>query len=79
MVIERKVKELLMQIFPYIKMGRSISGFRVNNTRGKFGPFDDQIFVGDYTLSIIMRATTEQINGVWQAVTRSARGRRSAL
>jgi hypothetical protein len=67
--IERKrVKELVPPavIFPYIKMGRSISGFRVNKTRGKFGPFDDQIFVGDYTLSVIMRATTEQINGVWQ-------------
>lgn len=52
--------------FPYIKMGRSISGFRLNKTAGKFGPFDNQIFLGDYTLSIIMRATTEQINGVWQ-------------
>jgi len=68
-VIERKrVKELVPPavIFPYIKMGRSISGFRVNNTQGKFGPFDDQIFVGDYTLSVIMRATTERVNGVWQ-------------
>ena len=68
-IVERKrVKELVPPavIFPYIKMGRSISGFRVNNTKGKFGPFDDQIFVGDYTLSVIMRATTEEINGVWQ-------------
>jgi hypothetical protein len=53
-------------IFPYIKMGRSITGFTVNRTMGKFGPFDDQMFLGDYTLSILMRATTEQINGVWQ-------------
>ena len=69
MAVERKrVKELVPPavIFPYIKMGRSISGFRVNNTKGKFGPFDDQIFVGDYTLSVIMRATTEEVNGVWQ-------------
>jgi hypothetical protein len=68
-IVEReRVKELVPPavIFPYIKMGRSISGFRVNNTKGKFGPFDDQIFVGDYTLSVIMRATTEQVNGVWQ-------------
>ena len=68
-LVERKrVKELVPPavLFPYIKMGRSISGFRVNKTKGKFGPFDDQIFVGDYTLSIILRATTEQINGVWQ-------------
>jgi hypothetical protein len=52
--------------FPYIKMGRSISGFRLNQTGGKFGPFEDQIFLGDYTLSIILRATTEKVNGVWQ-------------
>ena len=53
-------------IFPYIRMGRSITGFTVDRTAGRFGPFDDQIFIGDYTLSIVMRATTEQINGVWQ-------------
>ena len=52
--------------FPYIKMGRSISGFRLAQTGGKFGPFDGQLFLGDYTQSIIVRATTEQVNGVWQ-------------
>lgn len=63
-----RVKQLVPYavIFPYIRMGRSISGFTVNRTQGKFGPFEDQLFLGDYTLSIIMRATTEQINGVWQ-------------
>lgn len=53
-------------IFPYIRMGRSITGFRVNRTQGRFGPFENQLFLGDYTLSILMRATTEQVNGVWQ-------------
>lgn len=53
-------------IFPYIRMGRSISGFEINRTKGKFGPFEDQIFLGDYTQSVVMRATTEQVNGVWQ-------------
>jgi hypothetical protein len=38
----------------------------VNKTAGKFGPFEGQMFLGDYTLSILMRATTEQVNGVWQ-------------
>ena len=52
--------------FPYIKMGRSISGFRLDTTGGKFGPFGGQFFLGDYTLSILLRATTEQVNGVWQ-------------
>ena len=53
-------------MFPYNKMGRSISGFTVNRTGGKFGPFENQIFIGDFSLSVVMRATTEKINGVWQ-------------
>ena len=67
-VEKKRVKELVPPAvkFPYIKMGRSISGFRLNNTGGKFGPFDGQLFLGDYTQSIIMRATTELVNGVWQ-------------
>jgi len=65
---KEKVKELVPYavIFPYIRMGRSITGYMVDRTGGKFGPFENQIFLGDYTQSIIMRATTEQINGVWQ-------------
>lgn len=53
-------------VFPYIRMGRSIMGFTVDQTGGKFGPFEDQMFLGDFSLSLIMRATTEQVNGVWQ-------------
>ncbi|MFY7817177.1 MAG: DUF7133 domain-containing protein [Akkermansiaceae bacterium] len=53
-------------IFPYIRMGRSITGFVINDTKGKFGPFENQMVLGDYTLSLVMRATTEKINGVWQ-------------
>lgn len=69
MEIERKrVKELVPYavVFPYRKMGQSISGFVLDRTGGKFGPFQDQIFIGDYSLSIVMRATMEKINGVWQ-------------
>ena len=68
-VTERKhVKQLVPYavIFPYVRMGRSITAFTVNMTRGKFGPFENQMFLGDYTLSILMRSTTEQVNGVWQ-------------
>lgn len=53
-------------VFPYRRMGQSISGFRVDATGGKFGPFAGQMFVGDYSLSIVMRATTELVKGVWQ-------------
>ena len=67
--IERKrVKELVPYavVFPYIRMGRSISGFTVDRTGGKFGPFKNQMFIGDFSLGVIMRATTEKVNGVWQ-------------
>lgn len=65
---KNRVKQLVPYavIFPYIRMGRSITAFNVNRTQGKFGPFENQMFLGDYTLSILMRATTEQVNGVWQ-------------
>jgi hypothetical protein len=53
-------------VFPYIRMGRSISGFQVDRTDGAFGPFSGQIFIGDFSLSLVMRATTELVNGVWQ-------------
>jgi len=68
-MIERKrVEELVPYavVFPYIKMGRSISGFMVDRTGGKFGPFENQIFIGDFSLCVVMRATTEKVNGVWQ-------------
>lgn len=64
----KRVKELVPYavVFPYKKMGRSISAFEVNRSGEKFGPFENQLFLGDYTLSIVMRATTELVNGVWQ-------------
>ncbi len=65
---KERVKQLTPYavIFPYTRMGRSITGFVVDDTKGKFGPFENQIFLGDYTQSLIMRATTEKVNGVWQ-------------
>lgn len=67
--IERKRVEQLVPyavVFPYRRMGQSISGFVVDKSDGKFGPFGGQLFIGDYSLSIILRATMEEVNGVWQ-------------
>lgn len=68
MTERQRIEELVPYavVFPYIRMGRSISGFVVDRTGGRFGPFQDQIFVTDFSLSVVMRATTEQVNGVWQ-------------
>ena len=53
-------------VFPYRRMGQSITTFRVDRTAGRFGPFTGQLFLGDYSLSLVMRATTELVDGVWQ-------------
>lgn len=64
----QRVKELVPYavVFPYRRMGQSITAFRVDRTNGRFGPFAGQLFVSDYSLSLVMRATTEQVRGVWQ-------------
>jgi hypothetical protein len=52
--------------FPYGKMGQSASGIQNDFTAGKFGPFANQLFVGDQTWSTVMRVTLEQVDGVYQ-------------
>ena len=52
--------------FPYPKMGQSASGLACDYTRGKFGPFTNQLFVGDQTHSTLMRVYMEKIKGRYQ-------------
>lgn len=54
--------------FPYNKMGQSASGIVTDATKGKFGPFTGQMFVGDQTHSTVMRVFLEQIDGQYQGV-----------
>lgn len=53
-------------LFPYNKMGQSASGVICDTTGGKFGPFKDQLFVGDQTHSTLMRVFLEQVDGMYQ-------------
>lgn len=53
-------------LFPYKKMGQSASGIACDTTGGKFGPFADQLFVGDQTFSTVMRCYLERIEGHYQ-------------
>jgi len=53
-------------IFPYNKMGQSASGIANDGTAGKFGPFANQLFVGDQTHSTVMRVCLEKVNGRYQ-------------
>lgn len=64
----RRIPQLVMPAvaFPYKKMGQSASAVMFDQSGGKFGPFAGQFFIADYTLSIVMRAEVEKVNGVYQ-------------
>ncbi|HAV62538.1 MAG TPA: hypothetical protein DCY13_09260 [Verrucomicrobiales bacterium] len=53
-------------LFPYNKMGQSASGIATDFTGGKFGPFANQMFVGDQTHSTVMRVYLEVVNDRYQ-------------
>lgn len=52
--------------FPYPVMGRSHSDVQTDVTKGKFGPFANQVFVGDQANAIIVRVFLEKVDGEYQ-------------
>ena len=52
--------------FPYRKMGMSCTGFTCDTAGGKFGPFRDQLFVGDFTMALVNRVFLEKVKGHYQ-------------
>ncbi|AUD01463.1 plastocyanin/azurin family copper-binding protein [Spirosoma pollinicola] len=53
---------------PHGILGISTSGFLMDNTKGKFGPFENQLFIGDQGQSILSRVDLEKVKGVYQGV-----------
>ena len=51
---------------PYPKIGQSATGIACDLTGGKFGPFERQMFVGEFTLSRITRVFLEKVGGEYQ-------------
>lgn len=51
---------------PYKKVGQSATDIMLDNSSGKFGPFDGQFFIGEFTLSSINRVYLEQVDGEYQ-------------
>lgn len=68
--VAQRVPELKVPAvwLPHGILGISTSGFLNDNTEGKFGPFANQVFVGDQGQSKIMRVDFEKVNGVYQGV-----------
>ncbi len=52
--------------FPYPQQGRSHSDVQCDTTGGKFGPFKDQLFVGDQANAIVVRVFLEKVGGEYQ-------------
>ena len=52
--------------FPHTVLGISTSSILVDSTRGAFGPFHGQLFVGDQGHNKMMRVFLEKVDGVYQ-------------
>ena len=68
MIEAKKIPQLYPPVcyFPYPKMGQSAAGVACDTTGGKFGPFENQLFVTDQSHSTVMRVCLEKINGRYQ-------------
>ena len=51
---------------PYREMGATVGSMQYDRTGGKFGPFKGQMLIADVIQPLIMRATIEKVNGVYQ-------------
>lgn len=51
---------------PYNKMGRSATDIQLIDENGKFGPFDGQLLVGEFTNAAVSRVYLEKVGGEYQ-------------
>lgn len=51
---------------PYVKFGQSTTGLRCDLTDGRFGPFEKQMFIGEFVLSGVNRVFLEKVGGEYQ-------------
>jgi glucose/arabinose dehydrogenase len=52
--------------FPYKKVGQSATDIMLDDSGGKFGPFDGQLLIGEFTLAAINRVFLEKVEGEYQ-------------
>ncbi len=53
-------------VLPHARVGNSPSGIAVDMSGGKFGPWKDQLYVGEQTASQVQRVCLEKVNGLYQ-------------
>ena len=69
LVSERaRIKELIPPVVYMVhgKIGNSSSFIACDTSAGKFGPFQNQLFVGDQSFSNVSRVFVEEVNGIKQ-------------
>lgn len=52
--------------FPYEELCQSATDIVCDTTRGRFGPFGGQLFVGEMTKGLVARVQLEQVDGQYQ-------------
>ena len=52
--------------FPYKKAGQSATDIMLDESNGKFGPFAEQLFVGEFTQAAMNRVFLEKVDGEYQ-------------
>ncbi len=53
-------------VFPHTLMGQSPTGIACDMTHGKFGPWKNQLYVGEQCHSQVQRVCLEKVNGLYQ-------------
>lgn len=63
-----ETRERPVVLLPQSRLANSPGNPAWDLTRGKFGPFAGQMYIGDQTQSVLMRVATEVVNGQEQGV-----------
>ncbi len=53
-------------ILPHGKVGQSPTGIACDTSGGKFGPWENQLYIGEQTHSQVQRVTLEKVNDLYQ-------------
>ena len=61
-----KIRKRPVVYMPYRKLGASVGGLTFDTTGGKFGPFTGQMIIAEVIDNLLMRASIEKVDGVYQ-------------